>query len=59
VPFVGPKGEVYVAWNDFKANTIAFNRSFDGSATWGQQTVIAPKTVPFQILVPPSRSVER
>lgn len=52
VPFVGPGGEVYVAWNDFKANTIAFNRSFDGGATWGQQTVIAPKTVSFQILVP-------
>jgi hypothetical protein len=52
VPFVGPNGEVYAAWNDFKANTIAFNRSFDGGVTWGQQTVIAPKTVPFQILVP-------
>ncbi|HEX2715018.1 MAG TPA: sialidase family protein [Candidatus Acidoferrales bacterium] len=52
VPFVGPGGEVYVAWNDIKANTIAFNRSLDGGVTWGQQTVIAPKTVPFQILVP-------
>ena len=52
VPFVGPGGELYAAWNDFKANTIAFNRSFDGGVTWGQQTVIAPKTVPFQILVP-------
>jgi len=52
VPFVGPNGEVYVAWNDFKANTIAFNRSFDGGMTWGSQSVIAPKTVPFQVLVP-------
>lgn len=52
MPFVGPNGEVYVAWNDFKANTIAFNRSFDGGVTWGQQTVISPKTVPFEILVP-------
>lgn len=52
MPFVGPGGEVYVAWNDFKANTIAFNRSFDGGVTWAQQTVIAPKSVPFQILVP-------
>ena len=53
VPFVGPNGEVYVAWNDFsKANTIAFNRSFDGGASWGQPGVIAPKTVPFEILVP-------
>jgi len=52
VPFVGPNGELYAAWNDFKANTIAFNRSFDGGVTWGQQNVIAPKTVPFEILVP-------
>src|SRR5260370_2001336 len=52
VPFVGPNGELYAAWNDFKANTIAFNRSFDGGVTWGQQIVIAPKTVPFEMLVP-------
>lgn len=51
VPFVGPDGQVYVAWNDFKANTIAFNRSFDGGITWDQQTVVAPKTIPFQILL--------
>src|SRR5438874_9081447 len=27
VPFVGTNGELYVAWNDYAANTIAFNRS--------------------------------
>src|SRR6478672_5035922 len=42
-PAVGPNGELYVAWNDFAANTIAFNRSFDGGATWDKQTVVAPK----------------
>ena len=52
VPFVGPGGEVYVAWNDFSANTIAFNRSFDGGATWGQQGVIAAKRIPFDIAIP-------
>ncbi|HEX7422228.1 MAG TPA: hypothetical protein VF505_20275, partial [Thermoanaerobaculia bacterium] len=26
VPFVGTKGELYVAWNDYAANTIEFNR---------------------------------
>ena len=41
VPFVGPGGELYVAWNDYAANTIAFNRSFDGGATWGQEGLIA------------------
>jgi len=53
VPFVGPNGEVYVAWNDFsEGNAIAFNRSLDGGVTWGQQGVVATKTVPFQILLP-------
>lgn len=52
VPFVGPNGEVYVAWNDFGANTIAFNRSFDGGVTFGNASVIANKTAPFEILVP-------
>ena len=53
MPFVGPNGEAYAAWNDFsKANNITFNRSFDGGVTWGTPTVIAAKTVPFQILVP-------
>src|SRR5918911_456746 len=27
-PAVGSSGELYVAWNDYVANTIAFNRSF-------------------------------
>jgi len=51
-PAVGPNGEVYVAWNDFKANAIAFNRSFDGGATWGKQITIAPKVIPFDIAIP-------
>src|SRR5213593_1867896 len=37
VPFVGPAGTLYVAWNDFFANVIAFNRSFDGGVTWDAQ----------------------
>ena len=52
VPFVGPNGEVYVAWNDYAANTIAFNRSFDGGITWGQPRVVAGKRVPFDIAIP-------
>ena len=51
-PFVGPNGEVYVAWNDFAANTIAFNRSFDGGATWGAPHAIAAKRLPFDIAIP-------
>ena len=52
VPFVGPHGEVYVAWNDYKANLIAFNRSFDGGQTWDRQRTIATKVIPFDIAIP-------
>ena len=51
-PFIGPNGEVYVAWNDWQANTIAFNRSFDGGATFGSATVIASKLIAFDIGIP-------
>src|SRR3954469_15864917 len=52
VPFVGPNGEVYVAWNDFAANTIAFNRSLDGGITWGRPVVVSPKRLSFEIAIP-------
>jgi len=52
VPFVGPGGEVYVAWNDYHANVIACNRSFDGGATWGSQRTIASKALAFDIGIP-------
>jgi Neuraminidase (sialidase) len=55
VPFVGSQGEVYVAWNDYSASTIAFNRSFDGGNTWGTPTVISGQSVGFQAL-PPAQS---
>jgi hypothetical protein len=51
-PFVGPNGEVYVAWNDYAANTIAFNRSFDGGVTFGTPSVIAAKVIPVDIAIP-------
>jgi len=43
VPFVGPNGEVYVAWNDYRNNVIAFNRSFDGGVSWDAQRTIAAR----------------
>jgi hypothetical protein len=52
VPFVGPNGEVYVAWSDFGDGTIAFNRSLDGGKTWGAQGVIAPERLGFEALIP-------
>jgi hypothetical protein len=52
LPFIGPNGEVYVAWNDWAANTIALNRSFDGGATFGTPGVVASKSIPFDIAIP-------
>jgi hypothetical protein len=51
-PFVGPGGEVYVAWNDTAANTIAFNRSFDGGVTFGTPGVVSSKQIAFDIGIP-------
>lgn len=55
VPFVGPNGEVYVAWNDFAASAITFNRSFDGGNTFGTPVVIAGQSLGFEAL-PPAQS---
>jgi hypothetical protein len=52
VPFVGPDGALYVAWNDYAANTVEVNRSFDGGRTWDVQRTIAPKTLPFDLGIP-------
>lgn len=48
----GPGGEVYVAWNDYAANTIAFTSSTDGGVTFGAPRVIAAKSIPFDIGIP-------
>src|SRR5438309_8652322 len=48
-PAVGPNGEVYVAWNDYVANAIAFNRSFDGGKNWDMPRTISTKSIPFDI----------
>ena len=52
VPFVGPNGEVYVAWNDYAANRIVFTRSVDGGVTWAPPRTIAGKAAAFEIAVP-------
>ena len=48
----GPQGELYVAWNDYAANAIVFNRSFDGGASWETPRMIAAKAIPFDIGIP-------
>ncbi len=52
IPFVGPNGEVYTAWNDVAANTIAFNRSLDGGATFATPGIVANKAIQFDIRIP-------
>jgi hypothetical protein len=52
IPFVGPNGDLYVAWNDYAANTIAFAASLDGGKSFSQQTVISRKTIPFDAGIP-------
>jgi hypothetical protein len=51
-PAVGPNGDVYVSWNDYAANAIVFNRSFDGGASWGTPVTVSPKILPFEIRIP-------
>lgn len=51
-PSVGPNGEVYVAWNDYAANAIVFNSSFDGGRSWGVPRTVSTKTLPFDIGIP-------
>ena len=51
-PAAGPNGEVYVAWNDYVANAIKFNRSFDGGKNWDIPRAISTKSIPFDIGIP-------
>jgi hypothetical protein len=52
VPFVGPEGNVYAAWNDAAANTIAFAGSSDGGRTFSPPQTVASKSIPFDIAIP-------
>src|SRR6266851_3534307 len=51
-PFVGPNGEVYVAWHDVQNNTLMVNSSFDGGITFGQPVTISPTVVAFDDGIP-------
>jgi hypothetical protein len=51
-PFVGPNGEVYVAWHDVQNNRLMVNSSFDGGVTFGQPQEIAPTIVAFDDAIP-------
>ncbi len=51
-PFVGPNGEVYVAWHDVQNNRLMVNGSFDGGATFGQPVALASTIVAFDDGIP-------
>src|SRR6266568_2196058 len=51
-PFVGPNGEVYVAWHDVQNNVLLVNSSFDGGVTFGQPVTIFPPVVAFDDGIP-------
>ncbi len=51
-PAVGPNGELYVAWNDYAANAIVFNGSYDAGRSWSVPVTISRKTLPFDIAIP-------
>ena len=56
VPFTGPNGELYVAWNDYKASAIVMNKSLDGGVTWGTPVTVARQHIGFEIAVPAQSS---
>jgi hypothetical protein len=51
-PAVGTNGELFVAWNDYLANAIVFNRSNDAGKTWGAPLTVSTKNAPFDVAVP-------
>jgi hypothetical protein len=55
-PFVGPGGEVYVAWHDAQNSRIMVNRSLDGGGTFGQPVSVASLTLGFDTAIPPEAS---
>jgi len=52
VPFTGPNGDLYVAWNDYHSNTIAFSASHDGGSTFVVHSVISSKSLVFDVGIP-------
>jgi hypothetical protein len=51
-PFVGPNGEVYVAWHDVQHSQLAMATSLNGGAGFGSPVVISPTIVAFDDGIP-------
>jgi hypothetical protein len=55
-PFVGPNGEVYVAWHDVQHNKLVMADSLSGGASFGSPVVISPTIVGFDDAIPAQAS---
>src|SRR5256712_8204266 len=51
-PYVGSKGEVYVAWHDVQRNQLVTASSFNGGAGFGSPVVISPTLIAFDDAIP-------
>ncbi len=51
-PFVGPNGEVYVAWHDVQHSQLMVASSLDGGASFSPQQEIASTQVAFDDAIP-------
>ncbi|TMF35395.1 MAG: hypothetical protein E6I27_15580 [Chloroflexi bacterium] len=51
-PYVGPDGEVYVAWHDVQHNQLVTASSFNGGTGFGSPVVISPTLVAFDDAIP-------
>jgi hypothetical protein len=51
-PFVGPNGEVYVAWHDVQHNKLVMASSFNGGTSFESPVVISPTIVAFDDAIP-------
>ncbi len=50
IPRIGPKGEVYVAWEDFSAPGIHISKSTDGGRTFGADGVDNVLVTPIEFI---------
>jgi len=55
-PFIGPQGEVYVAWQDIRNSRMDFSASFDGGNLFTAPTTLQPTNVPYEVAVPAQAS---
>jgi hypothetical protein len=51
-PFVGPDGQVYVAWHDTQTPRVMVASSFDGGLSFGAPVTVSPTTLAVDDAIP-------